>query len=64
MDKLKKLLESVKSEKLAQEIDKSIIKIDDSLSVEDFALAVATVLTDNYGEHNYQKFLKILKDKL
>lgn len=64
MKKLKKLLESVKSEKLAQEIDKSIIKIDDSLSVEDFALAVATVLTDNYGEHNYQKFLNILKDEL
>lgn len=64
MKKLKKLLESVKSEKLAQEIDKSIIKIDDSLSVEDFALAVATVLIDNYGEHNYQKFLNILKDEL
>lgn len=64
MKKLKKLLESVKSENLAQEIDKSIIKIDDSLSVEDFALAVATVLIDNYGEHNYQKFLNILKDEL
>jgi len=58
------IIESKESEALAKEIDKAMIKIDDSMSYEDFADAVATILRDEYGSHNYTNFLKALKDKL
>jgi len=58
------IVESKESDALAKEIDKAMIKIDDSMSYEDFADAVATILRDEYGSHNYTKFLKALKDKL
>lgn len=58
------IVESKESDALAKEIDKAMIKIDDSMSYEDFADAVATILRDEYGSHNYTKFLKSLKDKL
>ena len=58
------VVESKESEALAKEIDKAMIKIDDSMSYEDFADAVATILRDEYGSHNYMKFLNALKNKL
>jgi len=58
------MLESKESEALAKEIEKSIMKIDDSMHYEDFADAVATILRDEYGSHNYTKFLKALESKL
>ena len=58
------IVESKESDALAKEIDKAMIKIDDSMSYEDFADAVATILRDEYGSHNYTKFLNALKNKL
>jgi len=56
--------ESAESDKLSKEINKSILKIDDSMSYVDFAHAVAKVLKDEYGTHNYIPFIKELKKKL
>ena len=56
--------ESKKSDELAKNIDKAMMKIDDSMSVEDFALATAKILKDEYGSHNYNSFIKILKDNI
>ena len=65
MIKLKDILnESAESDKLSKEINKSILKIDDSMSYADFAHAVAKVLKDEYGTHNYIPFIKELKKKL
>ena len=56
--------ESVESDKLSKDINKSILKIDDSMSYVDFAHAVAKVLKDEYGKHNYIPFINELKKKL
>jgi 2'-5' RNA ligase len=53
--------ESIESQKLAPKISKAISEIDDSMSYVDFAAAVAQVLKDDYGKHNYENFLKELK---
>lgn len=58
------LSESKKSDKLAKEIDKSMIKIDDSMSHQDFALAVGKILKDEYGSHNFGPFMEILHKDL
>ena len=58
------VVESKESDALAKEINKSIIKIDDSMSYKDFADAVATILRDEYGKHNYMPFIEELKNKL
>jgi|TARA_R110000822_G_scaffold300734_1_gene424238 hypothetical protein len=65
MIKLKDILnESTESDRLSKEINKSILKIDDSMSYVDFAHAVAKVLKDEYGKHNYIPFINELKKKL
>ena len=56
--------ESKESDALAKEIDKAMIKIDDSMSYKDFAIAVATVLRDEYGQHNYKPFMEELKKNM
>jgi hypothetical protein len=56
--------ETKKSDELAKQIDKAMIKIDDSMDVKDFAMAVAKILKDEYGSHNYDSFLRTLKDNL
>ena len=58
------LNESKESDKLATEINKSMLKIDDSMSYENFAIAVAKILVDEYGEHNYAPFMKVLHNEL
>ena len=58
------LNESKKSEALGDAIDKAIIKIDDSMSYEDFALAVGKVLRDQYGQQNFMPFMKVLHKDL
>lgn len=58
------LNESKESDLLAKEIDKAIVKIDDSLSYEDFALAVGKVLRDEYGTHNFVPFMEVLHKDL
>jgi len=56
--------ESKKSEELAKSIDKAMIKIDDSMSYEDFALAVGQILRDEYGQQNFMPFMKVLHKDL
>jgi hypothetical protein len=56
--------ESKSSDVLAKEINKAMIKIDDSMSYTDFALAVSKILKDEYGSHNYSPFMKVLHNEL
>jgi hypothetical protein len=62
--RLENLSESADSQKLAPMISKAIIDIDDSMSYVDFAQAVAQVLKDDYGKHNYEGFIAELKKNL
>jgi len=65
MIKLKSLIkETSQSDKLASEINRSISKIDDSMSYIDLAQAVAKILKDEYGSHNYEPFMKELRKAL
>jgi hypothetical protein len=52
------------SGKLAPKISKAISEIDDSMSYSDFAGAVAQVLREDYGSHNYESFITELKKNL
>lgn len=56
--------ESRESNRLAKELEKSIMKIDDSMHYRDFAQAVGEVLRDQYGTHNYLPFIEELKKEL
>ena len=58
------LSESKESDKLASEINKAMIKIDDSMSYKDFALAVGKILKDEYGSHIFGPFMEILHKDL
>lgn len=58
------ITESNKASILSNEIDKAIVKVDDSLGYEDFAKAVSIVLKKEYGSHNFQSFLDVLKKEL
>lgn len=62
--KFRELIESKESDALAKAIDKAMIKIDDSMSYKDFAQAVAKILVEEYGSHNYEPFLTELKKNL
>ena len=65
MIKLKSLIkETSQSDKLASEINRSISKIDDSMSYIDLAQAVAKILKNEYGSHNYEPFMKELRKAL
>jgi hypothetical protein len=65
MIKLKDIIkESTQSDKLSSDINRAIVRIDDSMSYVDFAHAVAKVLKDEYGSHNYEPFIKELRKKL
>lgn len=52
------------SNQLAKLINDSILSIDDSMSYEDFAKAVAQVLIDDYGQHTFPLFTKVLSAEL
>jgi hypothetical protein len=58
------IFESKKSEALAKALDKAMIKIDDSMSYADFALAVGQILRDEYGQQNFGPFMKVLHKDL
>ena len=58
------VFESKKSEALAKAMDNAMIKIDDSMSYEDFALAVGQILRDDYGKHTFAGFMKVLHKDL
>ena len=53
-----------KSEKVVPLIIKAIDRVDDSMSITDFALAVTKIVKDEYGSHLYDDFKKIVKIKL
>ena len=55
---------SNKAVELKKLFDKSIDEIDDSLGYKDLAKAVALVLEENYGSHNYVAFVEELKKNL
>jgi len=57
-------LKTSESDRLAIEINKSIDSINDSMSYEDFAIAVAKILIDEYGTHNYAPFMRVLNREL
>ncbi len=57
-------LGSTKSQKLANSINSAMIEIDDSMSYVDFADAVASILIDEYGTHNFNPFMERLQSKL
>jgi len=52
------------SQKLASLISSSIASIDPNMSYKDLAGAVAIVLKNEYGTHNYEKFIGTLKSNL
>ena len=59
-------LGSSQAQTLAKLIDDAIMQVDGSLSYRDFAVAVAIVLKEEYGTHNYRfgKFMEVLHAEL
>jgi len=53
-----------KVKSIASNINKAILSIDPDMSYMDFAKGVAQVLIDEYGTHNYEPFIKELKNAL
>lgn len=49
---------------LVNELREAIIKVDDSLDIEDLATAIAIILKEDYGSHNFSKFTAKLSSKL
>src|SRR6056300_208012 len=57
-------LQENKAQQAAQAIDKALISGDESLSYKDFAFAVARILIDEYGQHNFMPFMEVLHAEL
>ena len=57
------LTESV-ADQAAKAIDAAIESVDESLSYKDFAIAVAKILKNEYGAHNFDKFMEVLHAEL
>lgn len=57
-------LGSTKSQSLANAINSAMLQIDDSMSYTDFADAVANILIDEYGTHNFTPFMEVLHARL
>ena len=57
-------LQENKAQQAAQAIDKALMSVDESLSYKDFALAVARILIDEYGQHNFMPFMDVLHAEL
>lgn len=53
-----------KIEKLKNEINTAIDKIDANMPISDFAIAIAQLIKDEYGVHNYEAFISSLKRTL
>ena len=49
---------------VAKAIDNAISSVDDSLSYKVLASAVAQILKDEYGSHNFGPFMEVLKGEL
>jgi len=63
-DKFTKMDANPTGEQLAEDIYDAINNINDSMSYQDLAFAVARVLEDSYGTHNYDRFISELKSNL
>ena len=57
-------LGSSQAQSLANLIDDAIMQVDESLSYRDFAIAVAIILKEEYGSHNFEKFMEVLHAEL
>ena len=57
-------LGSSKAQSLSVAINDAMIQIDDSMSYRDFAIAVAILLKDEYGSHNFGPFMEVLHAEL
>ena len=53
-----------KADLAAKAIDQAIAGVDESLGYSDFAKAVATILKDEYGTHNFNPFMEVLHAEL
>ena len=58
------LLNENQVSQVAKAIDGAISSIDDSLSYKVLASAVAQILKDEYGSHNFGPFMEVLKGEL
>jgi hypothetical protein len=57
-------LGSSKAQSLSVAINDAMMQIDDSMSYRDFAIAVAILLKDEYGSHNFGPFMEVLHAEL
>ena len=57
-------LGSSQAQSLARLINDAIVQVDDTLSYRDFAIAVGIVLKEEYGSHNFEKFMDVLHAEL
>lgn len=66
IQRLKLIFEDIdkESDSLENTIANSIYKIDKNMSYKDFAIAVAKVLINKYGEHNFAPFMTVLHREL
>ena len=53
-----------KADLAAKAIDQAIAGVDESLGYSDFAKAVAAILKDEYGAHNFNPFMEVLHSEL
>jgi len=63
-DYFPEILDESKAIEVAKGINKAIVDVDDSLSYKDFAEAVAILLKDEYGSHNFNPFMEVLHAEL
>jgi len=56
--------ESIQSDRLANDIQSAIANVDESLSYQDFGIAVANVIKNSYGQHLIKPFLKVVTSQL
>jgi len=57
-------LNESKADLAAKAIDQAIAGVDESLGYSDFAKAVAIILKDEYGAHNFNPFMEVLHAEL
>ena len=57
-------LNEEKADLAAKAIDQAIAGVDESLGYSDFAKAVAIILKDEYGAHNFNPFMEVLHSEL
>lgn len=55
---------SSQAQSLANLINEAIMQADESLSYRDFAIAVGIILKEEYGSHNFGKFMEVIYAEL